>query len=169
MKKLIGSLLAIAVLTFMSAANAMPPTRWTVGPLIFVGFYVGNCGDFNILSDYGVHSDWVLYYDDAGNPVRLTRKVFVENGNAIYYNSSDPSYWLPGGNGEREVNTFDLVNRTVTTTAASFKVKLPGDGVIFMNAGRIVLDRVTGEVLFQAGQMDFYDGNLDALCAALRP
>jgi len=38
-----------------------------------------------------------------------------------------------------------------------------------MNAGRIVLDRVTGEVLFQAGQMDFYDGNFDALCAALRP
>jgi hypothetical protein len=62
MKKLIGSLFAVAVLTFMSAANAMPPTRWTVGPLYFVGFYVGSCGDFNILSDYGVHSDWVLCY-----------------------------------------------------------------------------------------------------------
>jgi hypothetical protein len=157
------------MLTFMSAAYAMPPTRWTVGPLYFVGLYVGSCGDFNILSDDGVRGDWVLYYDEEGNPVRLTRKVFVENGNAIYYNSNYPSCWLPGGNGEREVNTFDLVNGTVTTTAASYKVKLPGNGVIFMNAGRIVMDYFTGEVLFQAGQMDFYDGNVDALCAALRP
>ena len=169
MKKLIISLFGIAALTVMSAANAVPPTRWTVGPLDFTGFYVGSCGDFNILTDYRVHSDWTVFYDAAGVPIRVTRKAFIDNGTSVYYNSEDPSYWLAGGPGERELNTFDVTSGTVATRAASFKVVVPGYGNIFMNAGRIILVIATREILFEAGQMDFYDGDFEALCSALRP
>lgn len=169
MKKLIIAMFGIAALTIMSAANAVPPGRSTLGPLTLVGIPVGNCGDFNILTDYTVHSEFTLFYDNEGTPIRLTRKVFVENGTSIYYNSNDPSYWLAGGPGERELNQFDLTTGIVATTGVSYKVVLPGSGVIFINAGRIVMNVATREIYFEAGQTQWYDGDFEALCSALRP
>jgi len=169
MKKLIIALFGIAALTIMSAANAVPPTRWTVGPLNLVGIPIGDCGDFVILTDYTVHSDFTLFYDQTGTPIQLTRKVFVENGTSIYYNSNAPSYWLAGGPGERELNQIDATTGIVATTGASYKVMLPGYGHIFINAGRIVLNLITREIYFEAGQQQWYDGDFEALCSALRP
>ena len=169
MRKLIISMCTVALLTFMSAANAGRPTKLALGPLQFDGQLVGSCGDFDILTDYSVHAILMFYYDAAGNEVRITRKLFVDNGNAIYYNSEEPSYWLPGDNGAREVDTLNVVNGTVTSTATTFKITLRGHGVIFINAGRIVYNADTGEVLFQAGPLDYFNADFDALCAALRP
>jgi hypothetical protein len=169
MRKLIILMCTVALLTSMSAANAGRPTKLTLGPLQFDGQVVGSCGDFDILTDYSVHAILMFHYDAAGSEVRITRKLFIDNGNAIYYNSEEPSYWLPGDNGAREVDTLNLVNGSFTSTATTFKVTLPGHGVIFIDAGRVVYNDYTGEVLFLAGPLDYVNADFDALCAALRP
>lgn len=169
MRKLIVTLLSMAALMAVSVANAVPPAKWTVGPTIVAGQYVGNCGDFAILVDYTAHSDWTVFFNSEGVPIRAQRKAFAENGTAVYYNSEDPSYWIGGGPGERELSTWDLLNNTETITAASWKVTVPGYGNVFMNAGRIVFHYDPFEVLFYAGQVDFYAGDVEALCNVLRP
>jgi hypothetical protein len=45
---------------------------------------------------------------------------------------------------------------------------LPGYGSVLMGAGRIKFDLVNGDITF-AGRFDQFTGNLDAICAALRP
>lgn len=52
--------------------------------------------------------DRTVFFDKEGVPIREARKAFVENGTSVVYNSVDPSYWLAGGPGERELVTFDL-------------------------------------------------------------
>ncbi len=46
-------------------------------------------------------------------------------------------------------------------------VTVPGEGVVFQMAGRFVVDAVTGEVLFDAGQLSLLTGDIQGLCAAL--
>ena len=51
---------------------------------------------------------------------------------------------------------------------AGFRINLPGQGVIFLMSGRLMVDLVTGESLFEAGPQDWWEGNVDKLCTALR-
>ena len=166
MRKLIISMLTVAVLAFMSAANAAKPDTMRLGPLQFDD-ELGDCGDFVVRFNYWLDALLTFYYDDNGNVVRVTRKLFLENGGAIYYNAADPSYWLPGAPGAREISTFKFEG-TSTITANVFRVTLPGHGAIFLNAGRIIITE-NRDVLFQAGRMDYWNEGYDALCAALRP
>ena len=168
MRKLIISMFTVAVLAFMSAANAAgKPDTLRLGPLHFTDQPVADCGDFDVLVDYTLDALLTFYYDRDGNDWRFTRKLFLENGNSIFYNSNDPSYWLPGAPGQREIDTFKL-DRTMTMTANIFRVMLPGHGAIFLTAGRIIINEYR-EVIFQAGRSDYWNEDYDALCAALRP
>lgn len=169
MRKLIVGLLAMSALSVASVALAVPPGRQTVGPTTVVGQPIGNCGDFIILADYTVVVDWTVFFDNEGVPIRATRKAFVVNGTSLVYNSEDPSYWLAGGPGERELVTFDLVNGTETITGPSWKVTVPGYGNVFLNTGRIVFQLDPFAVLFYAGQVDYYAQDVEALCHVLRP
>ena len=48
-------------------------------------------------------------------------------------------------------------------------VRVPGLGLVVQDVGRIVVDSVTGELLFSAGQFTIHGpgGSIEALCAAL--
>jgi hypothetical protein len=41
---------------------------------------------------------------------------------------------------------------------------VPGAGVVLLDAGRVVIDRTTGDVLSQSGQHQFLNGDGDAFC-----
>jgi hypothetical protein len=65
------------------------------------------------------------------------------------------------------------LNSAISTFTGSINFTVPGMGNVFQNAGRQVVDQVTGETLVSSGPQDFNDyfnGNTsvaDELCAAL--
>ena len=44
---------------------------------------------------------------------------------------------------------------------------VPGGGVVFLDTGRIIVDEATGEIFFEAGPHQDWDGDVASLCAAL--
>jgi hypothetical protein len=130
------------------------------------GFFIGDCGTFNVLSDYIFEGHAKVWFDADGNPVRAVEHY---NYDTIYYADTNPDEYLRGGPGEVENDHFDLIDGIVAVLGLPFKLTIPGYGVVFHDAGRIEIDLATGDVLFKAGPSDFLDENLEAICAALTP
>jgi hypothetical protein len=69
------------------------------------------------------------------------------------------------------VTNYPLVISTSFQDGARLELGLrntysvPGEGVVLLDAGRIVIDLVTGEVLFEAGQHEFLEGDAEAFCS----
>jgi hypothetical protein len=48
-----------------------------------------------------------------------------------------------------------------------YRVTVPGSGLVFIDAGRIVTNQAGTEITFQAGPHQAFDGDIAGLCAAL--
>ena len=133
-----------------------------IGPITDEGVaFIWDCGDFEILDQYVSNFVVRRMRNRDGRVIRLVEQVwgvdtFVNsvNGNAIpapYHN-----------------NTFvDLVAGRADIAGVIFKAIVPGVGPVFMDIGMITADR-EDNVYFRAGPHQFFDGDFDALCAALR-
>ena len=165
MKTLAMALSALAMIGITATVNATPPVQERVSGYV-EGQYIGSCGDFVVLSDYYYDVNYKLFLDRAGKPVRELQ-VLRTDGTSKYYNSEDPTRFVEGA--PSEVQVARVVDANIfTVMGPAFRINLPGQGVIFLMAGRLVLDLSTGEVLFEAGPQDWLEGNLDELCTALR-
>jgi hypothetical protein len=134
------------------------------------GFYVGSCGDFDILSDFAGVLHGVDVFDKNGLPVREVTHIRLTRGESVYYNSTDPQKFVLGA-GEVEQDLYLWEDGTLVSdqwTGVPFKVVLPGYGAIFMETGRGLWDFTTNQLLFNSGQNQFADGDLAALCNALQ-
>jgi hypothetical protein len=157
---------ALAMFWIASTVNATPPTQDRYSAFI-EGQYMGSCGDFVVLTDYYFDVNYKLFYNNAGSAIREL-VVLNNDGFSKYYNPQNPSRFVEGGPHELQVQRFDANGNTGAFMGAGFRVNLPGQGVIFLMAGRLVVDFDTGEILFEAGPQDALEGNFDALCTALR-
>jgi hypothetical protein len=167
MKQLVSLVLAIAASSLASAALAAAPVKSTLGPVDVVGQFVADCGDFQVLNDYRFEAMIVDYYDkDGGQPRSKVKQWYSPS---IYYNSADPSYWIAGNPAQHEQIWLNFEQGFLAASGPAVKITLPGDGVIFHTAGRVVFDFTLGEFVFVAGPHDSIFGNVEALCAALRP
>ena len=157
----------IAVLAFgsVSTALAVPPFQEHFGPDDLTGFFVGDCGDFNVLLDFTIQGHVTVNFDQDG--VLVAAQQHLEFPNDKYYNSVNPDIFFTGNAVQNE--HFDLVSGVVATTGLHFNLTIPGHGVVFHQVGQIIFDLATGDVLFQAGPADFEDDDIAALCAALTP
>jgi hypothetical protein len=168
MKTRMVALGALAMMCGVTAWAGKPET-YPYGPRQVIGEEVANCGDFLVLTDYSIEGFARFYLNKDGSFRLLLNLVAPES---IYYNSEDPSYWLPGtAENISQWYYFNANDEAIywVTTGAPFRVILPGYGPVFMNVGRVKLDIATQEFTFIAGQFDNLNGNLDAICAALRP
>ena len=163
-----AALLALPLLMTMSAASANKPVRIDYGPLYVSQFFVADCGSFNVLNDYSLQMTGTYFYDRNGQPIRDSVLVRI-GGNSTYYNSNNPSIAISGGPGETEFQRTDWVDNTLAVIGSGFRVTLPGQGVIFIDAGRVILDFSSDPpvVTFAAGQTDYFSANSAKLCAAL--
>ena len=127
-------------------------------------FPIGSCNGFDIVNISDLEIIVTTFFNNNGDFVR--QKVMFKVRNSIYFNSEDPSIYLDGGPGEVEIDQFNATTNTLSITGAPFKVTVPGQGVIFLDAGRTFIDFNTGEVTY-SGPSDFEEGNVDALCDAL--
>jgi hypothetical protein len=160
------ALFASAITAVSPPADAAPPVQDRFS--VFVEQqYMGSCGDFAVLTDYWFDVDYKAFYDNAGT---LIRELVVGrvDGFSRYYNASDPTHVVEGGPNEVQISRYESPGSIGTVMGPAFRVNLPGQGVIFLMAGRLVIDLNTGDVLFEAGPQDWLEGNLDKLCAALR-
>jgi len=168
MKKKMVALSALAML-YGVGAWAGKPEQLPAWSSQVIGEEVANCGDFLVLSDYTVDAKGRAYLNKDGSLSRLFFDFDVPQ--SIYYNSEDASYWLPG-TAEHIQQWFHFAEGEalthIVTIGAAVRVILPGYGPVLMGIGRLKLDVSTGELTF-TGQFDQFNGNLDAICAALRP
>jgi hypothetical protein len=66
----------------------------------------------------------------------------------------------------RQNNTVYVDGTTRTIVGAAWTINVPGQGVLVLDAGRLVLGP-GGEVLFEAGPHELFHGDVAALCAYL--
>ena len=137
-----------------------------VGPIYVVGLVIGDCGSFEVLSDFVALIGGTALYDKSGLLVQEVSHYLI--GESVYYNSTDPTKSVVGGPAESENDRIDWASGFYYGTGPSYKVRVPGHGVIFMETGHWVANMNTGEYVFNSGQNQFVDGDVAALCDYLK-
>ena len=159
----------IAAILCGAAAWADRPEQIPFEPIQVTGELLTDCGDFLVLVDYRLEGFERRYLNSDGS----LNKILFEYRfpDSIYYNSNDPSYWLPGiGERNRQWWRFkDGVPTVALGTGAPIRVVAPGFGRVLFQLGVWKYDFTVGDFVFEAGPRDLGDGDIDAFCAALRP
>jgi hypothetical protein len=82
----------------------------------------------------------------------------------FFYNSVTGEGFVETNSGN---NLVDLPSgNEITSVGLSYHVTVPGEGVVLLQAGRLVFDEA-GEVVFEAGPHQVRGGEFDKLCEAL--
>jgi hypothetical protein len=99
------------------------------------------------------------YYDSAGNKVKsiLTNQgpygeSATANGKTLTANYPSPF-----------ITSF--TNGTLTLLGLRSAYHVPGAGLVLLDAGRVVFDSTTGDVLSESGQHQRLNGDVGAFCA----
>ena len=133
-----------------------------------VGEWIADCDGFNVLADSDQKLVERFFYDNDGNVKKIQYHWSATNG--IVYNSEHPERWLPEG--PDHIMYYVTPNSPYLTQAGlALHVTVPGYGIIGINAGRIILladgPISEWEVIWEKGQNDFFNQELDALCEYL--
>src|SRR5215218_9313497 len=117
--------------------------------------------EFEVLTDFVVDGQSTIFFDSAGNPdyarVHLT---FVD----FYYNSETGEGFTEH---EHSNTLLDLPSgEEVTSSGVSYRVTVPGEGVVLLEAGRLEFNEA-GEIVFVAGPHQVLSQDTDKLCEAL--
>jgi hypothetical protein len=159
-------LLSSVVLPCVLAAPALavPPTTEVteveLGEFAFVDEEL--CG-FPIMFDESGTFKVKTFYDAQGNRVRTVVSNFNDRYNAT-----------ATANGKTLATNYPLVIITSINEndQEDLRIELglrnayrvPGAGVVLLDAGRVIIDQATGDVLFEAGQHQFLNGDAEAFC-----
>ena len=146
------SLLVVAASTNVLAT---PPVTIAVGPWQSFGLFVADCDDFNVLWEGTVDGYIKVFFDKDGNWKKYVEFYKGVHHDSTYYIAEDPDIRVSGGPVEIEKNTW-YPNGTQVVVGLSSKITIPGHGVVVHDAGRVIYDLVTGEMIFQAGPGDLY-------------
>jgi hypothetical protein len=106
-------------------------------------------------------------YDKSGQFITYRYQVKLI-GESVYYNSTNPEKSVPGGPGEVENHRSDPKTGLDNVSGLSFKVRIPGYGLVFAETGHWVYDYSAGEWVFNSGHNQFVDQDLAALCEYLK-
>jgi hypothetical protein len=149
-----------ALVAPLSAAPAAGPV--VIGPTHLEGtFELADCGSFKVLDQFALDFTMRLFFDQEGMLVRIERQVsgtdtFVnsETGKAITANV-------------RHAVHIDPAVAMGATTGILFRLTVPGSGAVFLQVGRLVINRTGTVIDFQAGPSQFVEGDVAGLCEAL--
>ena len=160
-KFLLGAVLL--PLVFAAPALAVPPT--TEVTVVEVGDFTSVdtelCG-FPITFDESGSFKVKTFYDREGNPVRTILTNFNQRYNAT-----------ATANGKTLATNYPLtIHTSFEDGEEDLRVevglrnayRVPGAGVVLLDAGRVIIDLATDEVLFEAGQHQVLNGDADAFC-----
>ena len=138
-------LIGLCVWMTVTAAWAVPPLKYTLEPVDFVGVPLFDCRafgmDFLALADWTLNEYGKIHFDQDGNWV--TAKGFTFHTDARGYNSEDPSKVIEsddvGGVGTHNhyIAYYDENQVAIfyKESGIYFKVIIPGYGAVAVNAG----------------------------------
>jgi hypothetical protein len=158
-------LLSSVVLACVFAASALaaPPTTEVTEVELgdFLSINDELCG-FPITFDESGSFKVKTFYDAEGNRVRT-----------ILTNFNDRYTATATANGKTLSTNYPLtVHTSFEEDEEDLRLELglrnayrvPGAGVVLLDAGRVIIDLATDDVLFEAGQHQFLNGDADAFC-----
>jgi hypothetical protein len=122
---------------------------------------IAECGDFEVRTDFVVDGQSTVFFDSDGNPdyARIHLR-FVD----FYYNSETGEGFTEH---EHSNTLLDLPRGVeVTSSGVSYRVTVPGEGVVLLEAGRLEFDEA-GNLVFVAGPHQVLRGDTEKLCEAL--
>jgi len=173
--KRIFAAVAMTMMVCASAAWADKPEQFPMSYSEY-GNPLFDCGDFLILQDVRVEGYQRHYFNNDGSLNRILYHVAFRD--SVYYNSNDPSYWLPG-TAEHQSQWLYFENGVPVSYSPNgplARVILPGYGPVALMTGTWVYDITLGEMVFMPNPRTrevwdglAYGGELEAFCAALRP
>ena len=158
-----SSLILVSLMAFPPLSVAAADGPVVEGPIHEEGTTVlADCGSFQVLDVSELNYITRLFFDNEGNLVKIVEQVW---GTDTFTNSVTGKAYPMDFH-----DTVVIDSATAPSQAALigviFRLIVPGAGAVFLDVGRIVLDR-QGNVYFQAGPHQFFDGDLEALCTAL--
>ncbi len=148
--------LIVLSLVFAAAALAIPPTTEVDVVVNDVSVDSDICAFDVTFVENGTFKT-KTYYDSEGNEVKT-----------ILTNSSVRFTSTASANGKTLLTNYPLV--FITRGDGDIRVGLrnayhvPGAGVVLLDAGRLILDIDTGDVVFESGQHELLNGSVDAFC-----
>ena len=160
-RRFFGAVLALVlVLIPFTAASADGPIF--LGPFQETGVsLIAHCDGFDVLDYYEVNWTRTRFVNDLGQTMWFLEHVW---GTDTFVNSvTGEAYPMPFTN---NTNVEIRPERGGQSTGVVFKFVLPGEGAVFMEIGRVVLDG-NFDVVFQAGLRDFEEGNFEELCEVM--
>jgi hypothetical protein len=100
------------------------------------------------------------FVDDQGNPTRI-RIAALFQGTLTNPDTGESI------RGQQELIIFLDVEQPTRETWAGlrFRAVFPGAGAVLLDAGRLILDAETGEVIFEAGRHQVFHEDFEAYCA----
>ena len=156
--------LALAVVAF--GQNNGRTEKFAI-PVTQTGYLVGQCGKFDVLTDFTALIRGTIVYDKSGVAVQTIQHLGVI-GESIYYNSTSPIKSVLGGPAEHDNEKIVSATGIMSFSGPIFKIRIPGYGLIFAETGRVVIDLTTGQVISNSGHNQLFDQDLAALCEYLK-
>jgi hypothetical protein len=104
------------------------------------------------------------FYDGDGNFRGAVEHWSLDGGLYRYPDEESFLPYVPA----HEKAIYNEFGEPTAVVGLFAKVIIPGEGPIFHDVGRVELDS-DWNLTFSAGRHDFWEGNGDALCAALSP
>lgn len=108
-----------------------------------------DCGTFFINGQFDERGSVTTFFDQAGNPVRLNVHVMFD---AELTNETTGKTLRDAA---RDTVFVDVETGTETQVGVPIHWIIPGVGNIVLDAGKVVFDATTGEILFEAGRHPF--------------
>jgi hypothetical protein len=163
----IAFVLVFVLICQSSPARAAPP-QFDFVEIVFI-FPVEGC-DFPVQAELTGTLRASIHTDKDGNFKMLLERV-VRDSQSTYTNL-DTGFSISSSHGSGIDKILVEEDGTILFVAMGVFDILPvaGQGPIVHDVGRIVVDVLTGELLFSAGQFTVHGpgGNVEALCAALQ-
>jgi hypothetical protein len=148
-----------------------PGVAHAVKPISFSGggggvAPIGYCADqgFEVWEDVTWEYRGKAFFDKDGNLVRVQRHWRVEGR---VFNDDDPEQFLEYKNAVYN-EVWDPETGETRYTGLWALVTLPGYGSIFIDVGLVLLDE-DFNVIYEAGQHQWWGANVEGLCEHLAP
>lgn len=156
-RRLLFLVLFVLPLASAAPAQAIAPTRVVTTQIDLTFVDTDLCGFPITFVENGTYKT-TTYYNSQGTPLRTVitnQRRYVATATA---------------NGRTLLTNYPLVIRTTFADNTRTELGLlsayhvPGEGLILINTGKLVIDRATGNTVFAAGQHNIVEGNVSAFC-----
>ena len=125
---------------------------------------VADCGEFRVMDNAWVVLEFKDFYDKKDNYIRTQIHA---TGFDDLYSDADPEGIHLTGTAHTNFRYFfnDSDELLLSQAGLAVGIMVPGYGPLFLDAGRLVWNEDTGDLIFSAGNNhDWNFGEYDALC-----